>query len=75
MNVRPADFFAGDRSQICNVFVEADRSRDVHFDFRDWHLPCSQAQTGELIFTIAPCLLPWVFPVSGLPDAGTGASS
>jgi len=21
-------------------FIAADRSRDVHFDFRDWHLPC-----------------------------------
>jgi len=42
MNVRPGVFYAGDRSP--NLFyLVSDRSRDVHSDFRDLHLPCTQA--------------------------------
>jgi len=44
---------------------------DVHFGFRDSALP--QAGGRLILGAIAPPLLPWVWPVSGLTDARTSA--
>jgi hypothetical protein len=40
MNVRPACYFCGGSiSKFASSLVAVDRSEDVHFDFRDLHLP------------------------------------
>jgi hypothetical protein len=75
MNVRPAVFFLRGIDRQIVLFRAADRSRDVHFDFRDWQRACRKRMvTDRAVQSRHPCC-PGFFPVSGLPDTRIGATN
>jgi hypothetical protein len=74
MNVRPDVFCSGDRSPqsaFTFLFWQIDQGRPFRLP---GFAPTLPQADRRLIYAIASSLLPWVFPVSGLPDTGMGAS-
>jgi hypothetical protein len=75
MNVRPGVFFCGGSiAKSASVFSLGSIDQGTFISTSGICLYPVRKRTRCLIYAIASCLLPWVFPVSGIPDAGTGAS-
>jgi hypothetical protein len=74
MNVRPAVFYGGGSIASIRHSLVLSWQIDQGRSFRlPGLVPTLLQADRRLIYTIASSLLPWVFPVSGLPDTGMGA--